>query len=166
MFNSIRKNLRCSVALLLPTIATVSALLTTNNSPLAAQFAQPNQFKNLPSERGRQLLAQLPPDYLLMGSVTSDSRPQGGQKNRSSGNFNVQGTAERLLWVVLDGQSPNPNIRFNIMQDRAGRRDPVLARGLYHGATTKNIFPGRSIYIANPSGTRGYFQVRAYRIAQ
>ncbi|KAM3096604.1 hypothetical protein ACKFKG_10130 [Phormidesmis sp. 146-35] len=123
------------------------------------------QHKNTFGEKNQQL-AQLPADYLLMATVVSEHSPQAGQKNRSSGNFNVQGPADRLYWVVLEGNVPNPNIRFNIMRDRSAWKDPVLARDLFHGAITNNVFSQRAIYIANPRGARGYFQVRAYRIGR
>ncbi len=173
-FNSLRKKLRCRmgklIAFLLLTVVTVFALLMMSSSSSIAQFSQLDQHKSFAGERGKQLVAQLPlpADHLLIGAVTSEPRPQSGQKNRSSGNFNVQAPANRIYWAVLEGNSPSPNVRFNIMWDRSGRKDPVLTRGLRNGSITEgnNAFFRRSIYIANPSGVRSNFQVRAYRYGQ
>jgi hypothetical protein len=172
-FNSIRKKLRYrigkSVAFLLLTVVTVSALLMMSGSSSMAQFAQLDQHKSFADERGKPLLAQLPlPDYLLIGAVTSEPRPQHKQKTRSSGNFNVQAPANRIYWAVLEGNFQSPNVRFNIMWDRRVRKDPILARGLRNGSITSGNqgFFQRSIYIANPSGAGGNFQVIAYRYGQ
>lgn len=165
-FNSIRKNLRYgmgkTVAPLLLITATVSTLFIMRTPPLMAQFSQLDQHKKRSNERSTQLLAQLPPSDLLVATVTSEPIPQSGQRNRSSRNFSVNDYACRLRWVVLEDGVPNPNIRFNIMRD-SGAKDEVLARGVFHGATTDNVFVARAIYIGNPSGAKRQFQVRAYK---
>ena len=166
-FNSIRKNLRYgmgkTVAPLLLITDTVSTLFIMRTPPLMAQFSQLDQHKKLSNERGTQLLAQLPSGDLLVGAVTSEFSPQSDQKNRSSKNFSVSDYVNKVRWVVLEDGIPNPNVRFNIMWDRSASRDPVLVRGVFHNSTTDNVFGARSIYIANPSGTRRQFQVRAYK---
>ncbi len=86
--------------------------------------------------------------------VTSESRPQRGQKNRSSGNFSTQGCSASLKWT-----SPTP-IVFDVKQDRTGRSDPTTFSGLTNGVVTVNPNQ-RSLYIANPKNASGNFRVCA-----
>ena len=109
-------------------------------------------------------IAQLNLDNLTqIAAVASAPNPLPRQKNRSSGNFNVQtipSYANALLWEVYENGSPNLNIRFDVKADRSVRSDPWLGY-LRHGAIT-NFSPysnHRSIYIANPTGARGNFGV-------
>jgi hypothetical protein len=86
--------------------------------------------------------------------VTSEPRPQSGQRNRSSGNFSTQGCSSSLRW------SSPPGITYDIKQDRSRRSDPTRLFGLTNGVRTGNPNE-RSLYIANPRNASSNFRVCA-----
>ncbi|MCC5643149.1 hypothetical protein LC607_09380 [Nostoc sp. CHAB 5824] len=86
--------------------------------------------------------------------VTSESRPQSGQRNRSSGNFSTQGCAASLKWTA-----PIP-IVFDVKQDVSGGSDPTPFSGLTNDVVTVNPNQ-RSLYIANPKNANASFTVCA-----
>ena len=145
-----KKALFQGLCLLISTTVVVSAIVTQNTKSIA----QPN-LDNL----------------TRIGAVISAPNPLRGQKNRSSGNFNVQTVpsyANALLWEVYENGSPNPKILFDVKADRSMRSDPYLGGNLRHGAVT-GVSPYnqyRSIYIANPSEAGGNFQVVVRGIAR
>jgi hypothetical protein len=102
------------------------------------------------------VVMQPPPAFAqsTCACVTSESRPQSGQRNRSSGNFSTQGCAASLRWTA-----PVP-IVFDVKQDRSGRSDPTPFSGLTNGVVTVNPNQ-RSLYIANPKNATGNFTVCA-----
>lgn len=110
----------------------------------------------------------LQPKYVEIASVISGPGPSSGQKNRSSGNFSIDslplGTSS-LYWQVVtqDGQSIDPNISFNVMDDRSAASDPVIFRGVFNGAIT-SVRTDRSYYISNPSGANQNFIVKVYAV--
>lgn len=90
--------------------------------------------------------------------VTSAPKAKKNQKHRSSDNFSTKGMNKgtHLLWCVPD------DITFDIMLDKSGGSDPVLASDVSNGALTQ--FSGSfedtdRLYIANPKGADGNFQV-------
>lgn len=93
----------------------------------------------------------------LLSTVTSGSKPQSGQKNRSSGNFTTEGAPSgttNLLWrvVPLDNTVAASAISFKVMEDRSAATDPVIFSGVKDNTTT-DYKSSRSFYIANPSGS-------------
>ncbi|MBD1864717.1 MULTISPECIES: DeoR family transcriptional regulator [Trichocoleus] len=122
--------------------------------------AQPNLYNTAFLEGSEKLLAQSVP----IAAVVSAPRPLRFQKNRSSANFSVVSPrGSRLRWVVLENGVPNRNIRFSLKEDRSVATDPVIYIGVRHGSITRSILV-RSIYIADPTGARGNFQVAVYEI--
>ena len=109
-------------------------------------------------------------DITRIAAVTSAPTPLPGQKNRSSGNFSVRTIppyANALLWRVFQDGTPNPNIIFDVKVDRTTRKDPYLSTRLRHGSITGISFDRKhSLYIANPGGARGNFQVEVNGIAR
>lgn len=115
-------------------------------------------------------IAQDPYDVSRITAVTSAPTPLPGQKNRSSGNFSVRTVppnTKSLLWRVFQDGTPNTDIIFDIKIDRSARRDPYLFTRLKHGSITHISFDRKhSIYIANPGGARGNFQVEVNGLNQ
>nr|WP_321141626.1 hypothetical protein [Bacillus gaemokensis] len=96
----------------------------------------------------------------LITTVTSEARPQSGQKNRSSGNFAVESLPSgtyALKWTAPAG------VYFNVMRDKSGGKDPVVLSGVSDG-TTSSPTTSRSYYIANPSGAFSDFNVSVYAV--
>ncbi|MCU0287597.1 MAG: DeoR family transcriptional regulator [Acidobacteria bacterium] len=90
---------------------------------------------------------------MACASVTSEPKPQSGQKNRSSGNFSTEGCpGTRLRWSCPTG------ISFNVMKDVPMGRDPVIFYGIANGTITK-MYKARSLYIANPRWADSSFTV-------
>lgn len=103
----------------------------------------------------------------LIASITSDPRPQSGQKHRSSGNFSTEGApsgTHNIQWTIAmsDGSSPD-GITFDVMKDVSGGTDPTIWSGVRNGSQT-SYSSYRSVYIANPSGASKSFTVLAYAV--
>lgn len=117
----------------------------------------------LDKSKSNQLITTLAPaeeQSKLIASITSEARPQSGQKNRSSGNFAIEtlpsGTYA-LKWYAPEG------VRFNVMRDKSGGKDPVVFSTVSDGTTTSPL-TSRSYYIANPSGADSDFNVSVYAL--
>ncbi|WP_255294175.1 hypothetical protein [Bacillus toyonensis] len=117
----------------------------------------------LDKSKSNQLITTLAPEdekSKLIATITSEARPQSGQKNRSSGNFAIQtlpsGTYA-LRWSAPSG------VFFNVMRDVSVGKDPVVFSTVSDGTTTS--YPtSRAYYIANPSGADSDFNVSVYAL--
>jgi len=108
---------------------------------------------------------------VLIAEVRSESRPQRGQKERSSANFSLadipEGTRE-LLWRTEPDVGA---IRFNVMSDVLANPDHPVLSNIAPGARTpvpreRESLVRRGFYIANPSGAPDTgFVVKVYALA-
>ncbi|MEM7477434.1 MAG: DeoR family transcriptional regulator [Planctomycetota bacterium] len=90
-------------------------------------------------------------------SVTSDPKPQQGQKNRSSGNFSTENAPADTKSLIFNIATSNPNydsIVFNVMEDKSMQPDPIVYSNLRNGSVVA-YQSSRSLYIADPSGAGG-----------
>lgn len=142
--------------------------LTGGASTFAADQSIQNEQKMssgiiyLDKSKSNQLIPTLAENSRLIATVTSEARPQGGQKNRSSGNFSVESLPSgtyALRWTAP------PGVYFNVMRDVSGGKDPVVFSNISDGTTTSPT-TSRSYYIANPSGAYSDFNVSVYALYQ
>lgn len=149
-------------------LATGFALTGGTSAFAADQSAQSKQKMSsgiiyLDKSKSNQLITTLAPEEeksKLIATITSEARPQSGQKNRSSGNFAIQtlpsGTYA-LRWSAPSG------VFFNVMRDVSVGKDPVVFSTVSDGTTTS--YPtSRAYYIANPSGADSDFNVSVYAL--
>ena len=89
-------------------------------------------------------------------SVKSESKPQKGQKHRSSDDFSTKGmNSQKLLWTCPDG------ITFDVNINKSGK-DDVWASNLFNMAIT-DLSPNANLYIADPKGANESFTI-TYRV--
>lgn len=100
--------------------------------------------------------------------MRSEPQPQSGQKNRSSGDFSIQGASQAvyLEWEISDTTAPE-KIKFKVMVDKSVAVDPHLFDGKYikNGDATQTVDPNideRKLYIANPKDAKESFLVTVY----
>lgn len=96
----------------------------------------------------------------LIGKVTSAPKPLRGQKHRSSGNFEIKPPRPcvGIRWILPD------NISIRLKKDIRMSGDETKCEAIWNGMVTEYFGDTTRYYIANPSGAKGNFTVRAYAI--
>jgi hypothetical protein len=98
-----------------------------------------------------------------LGSIRSEKQPQSDEKNRSSGDFSIEGASQAIYleWQISETANPQ-DISFKVMVDNSAALDDELFGGGYikNEQATQAIDPNidaRKLYIANPQGaTEGF----------
>lgn len=88
-----------------------------------------------------------------IASVTSQPRPQPGQKGRSSGNFSTQDApadTRKLQWFVTENDNFR-EISFNVLKDKKLWPDSAVFENVKNGDVTDYVSE-RQLYIADPEG--------------